>query len=475
MFDIAIIGGGVIGALIARELSAFDLNICVVEKDCDVAMGASSANSGIVHAGYDAAAGTLKAKFNLSGNGMMPQVCRELEVGYRNNGSLVLGYNDKDREHLAGLMERGRTNGVKGLKLLDRDALVAREPNVSAKAQYALLAESAGIVCPYTLNIAAMGNAMDNGVQLFTHFAVMAISKTKTGYTLTSDKGSIECSTVINCAGLHADFIAGLIGDHSFKISARKGEYILLDREAEWLVSSTLFSCPDEKGKGVLVTPTVDGTVLLGPTSKETDDKEDKSTSIEGIGEIVSKAGKLCDKIPFQSVITSFAGMRAYSDRHDFIIERSKVSERFIHVAGIESPGLTSAPSIARYVAEMALSDFRAKRKESFDPYRESDRHFSRLIVDEKNKIIMADPDFGKIICRCEGVTLGEIKYTMTRNPMPTTVSGIKRRVRAGMGRCQGGFCQPPIVEVMREMLGVDYDKIYRSGDGSYIFTGKTK
>jgi glycerol-3-phosphate dehydrogenase len=318
---------------------------------------------------------------------------------------------------------------------------------------------------------------MDNGAEFIRNFRAAEINAAPNGFTVKSDSGKkVETRRVINCAGIYADTVAGLIGDRSFKIGARKGEYILLDRESGAHVSRTLFSCPDEKGKGVLVTPTADGNLLIGPTSHEQDDKSDNSTSAEGLAYVIQRARGLVDKLPLYNTITSFCGVRAYSDRHDFIIEPSKIDKRFINVAGIESPGLTASPAIAAHVAETVIGEIgNVKTNPNFNGTRKSDSFFKELSLGQKNALIKRDPAYGKIICRCEEVTLGELLFTLNRNPEPVAIDGLKRRVRAGMGRCQGGFCQPYVAELLKDKLKTDYSGVTKSGGGSYIFTGTIK
>ncbi len=477
MYDIAIIGGGVVGALTARELSRYDLKICLLERAADVAAGASSANSGIVHSGFDASEGSLKALYNVAGNSLMKNTVYELGVKYENNASLVLAFSQEEDDILVKLKERGYKNDVKNIDIIRRDEIKKLEKNVCESVTSALLAKSGAIVCPYELTIAAAGNAIDNGAVLLTNFEVAGIEKDKKGFTLCSSKGEkIECRAVINCAGIYADKVAQMIGDNSFKIYPKKGEYILLDRECAGFVSSTVFTCPSEKGKGVLVSPTVDGNIIVGPTSVLSDDKEDNSVSAEAFVEIIEKAKKIFPKLPLYNTITSFCGIRASSDRNDFIVEFSKTDERFIHIAGIESPGLTAAPALAKKAAQMAVSLLGAvKEKSSFDPFRKSDSFFKDLTLKEKNELIKADGNYGRIVCRCEQVTMGEILFAINRNPKAETIDAVKRRTRAGMGRCQGGFCQPAVADVFKTYCGLDYKQITKSGEGSWIFSGKIK
>ncbi len=474
-FDVAVIGGGVIGGMVLRELSRYELNVCLVEKQSDVSMGASKANTGIVHGGFDAENGSNKALYNVLGAKMMPKVTSELGVKYVNNGTLVVAFSDEDLVALSALYERGLNNAVEGLKLLTKEELFEKEPAVSKNAVGALYCQSAGIVCPYELTISAIGNAMDNGAKLFTDFEVIEISSND-GYTLKAGDGrEIKAKLIINCAGMFADKVARLVGDASFNICARKGEYLLLDKSHAGKFNHTLFFCPNKGGKGIVVTQTVDGNILLGPTAKEIYDKDDKTTTSIGLEEVKQKALEMCDSLPLYDTITSFAGLRAFCDRHDFIIERSKVAKDFFNVAGIESPGLTASPAIAKKVVELVGETVKLVSKKSFTPYRKADYFFKNLSIEQKNELIKANPDYGKIICRCEEITLGEIKRAITENPKATTVDGIKRRTRAGMGRCQGGFCQPNIVKIIAQTLNIPLEQVQKSNKNSNILVGKSK
>ena len=476
MFDVAVIGGGVVGGLVLRELTKYKLNVCLLEKESDVAMGASKANSGIVHAGFDAPTGSNKAKFNVLGNKMMESVTAELGVKFRRNGSLVVAFSEEDIKTLETLRARGEENGVEGLEIIDGARLREMEKNISDAALAALYAPTGGIVCPYELTIAAIGNAMDNGAELFTDFAVKKIGKENGGYVLIAENGrEVKAKAVINCAGLYSGKIAEMIGDNDINVSARKGEYVLLDRECGDFVSHTLFFTPTPKGKGVLITQTVDGNILIGPTASEQADGNTE-TSADGLSFVMEKAMQICKKPPFSNIITSFAGVRAYSDRHDFIIEKSKKAKGFIHCAGIESPGLTASPAIAEYVVKTLVGSLLAlERNESFNGTRMPDGYFKDLPIEEKNKIIERDPSYGKIVCRCERITEGEILRSLRVNPPATDIDGVKRRTRSGMGRCQGGFCQPHIAELIAKERGVTLTEVTKNGEGSNLLVGVTK
>ncbi len=474
MYDIAVIGAGVVGAMIARTLSAYDLKICILEKGHDVAMGASSANSAIVHAGFDAKEGSLKAKLNVRGAEMMPTVCRELGVKYKNNGSLVIGFCEEDRVALEELLQRGKANGVQGLRLLSGDEAREIEANLSVTVTCALHAPTGSIVCPYELTVAAIGNAMDNGAELLLDFPVTAIVRENGAYRISSADRSVEAGYVINAAGLHADEIARMVGDESFTVTPRRGEYVLLDKTCGGILSHTVFRTPSKMGKGILVSPTVDGNLLMGPTSENITDKTDRKTTAEGLSLIMKQAAENVTGIPFGQSVTSFCGLRAVGSTGDFIINRFR--EGFINVAGIESPGLSASPAIAEYVAELlAESGLALRRRADFQPMRAPMHGFREATIEEKNRIIAKDPAYGRIVCRCEQVSEGEILAAIRQNPKPRDLDGVKRRTRAQMGRCQGGFCSPYIVELLSRELGIPYEAVTKFGGESLINVSRTK
>lgn len=469
-FDVAVIGGGVIGALTARELRKYDISVAVLEAADDVAAGASKANSGIVHAGFDALPGTLKAKYNVMGNAMMEKVCRELGVVFRRNGSLVTTQSLQEEGQLEALLSRAYSNGVPGVKILSREELLEKERHIADGVTAALYAPTGGIVCPYGLTIAAMGNAMDNGAQLLCGFEVCGAQRSGDLWTiLSSDGRQITARVVINCAGTAAEYVAGLFGDAFFHIGLRRGEYILLDKAAGEHVAHTVFSVPTKAGKGVLVSPTADGNLLVGPTSVE-DEVYSTAVRRSAYDEIIGKALSMIADIPFGQVITSFAGERAYSDRCDFILEWG--AEGVFHVAGIESPGLTSSPAIAQDVAKKIARALGAKKNDGFNPVRRSAHWFRNLPSEEKNKVIARDPAYGKILCRCEEVTLGEVRDAMRQNPPARTLDGVKLRTRAGMGRCQSGFCQPSVFNELIEEFGYTAEEVTKNGGKSHIIAG---
>ena len=474
MFDVAVIGAGVIGGMTARALSKYDLSICILEKENDVAMGATKANSAIVHAGFDAKENSLKAKLNVAGSKMMENVCKELGVRYKNNGSLVIGFNDEDKAVLEELLVRGNANGVEGLKVLDKDGVKAVEPGLSDTVTCALYAPTGAIVCPYDLAVSAIGNAMDNGAELMCNFGVTSIEKCENGYVLSNGESTVEARFVINCAGIYSDDIAKLVGDDSFEVNARRGEYILLDKECGNLVSHTIFRTPSKMGKGILVSPTVDGNLLLGPTSEDIEEKENKNVTEDGFAQIISKARENIPYVPIGKSITSFCGLRAVGSTGDFII--NSPAPAFINAAGIESPGLSASPAIALYIIDLLKEQgLTLTEKESYEPTRRSMHHFRDASIEEKNEMIKKNASYGKIVCRCECVTEGEILDALRTNPKARDLDGVKRRTRSQMGRCQGGFCTPYITELIAKELDIPFEGVTKFGGSSVINVEKTK
>ena len=474
MYDVVIIGAGIVGGMTARELARYNLRVCLLEKENDVAMGATKANSAIVHAGFDAHEGSLKAKLNVRGSEMMAQVAAELGVKYRRNGSLVLAFNDEDMETVKDLYARGNANDVKDLRVLSADEVHAMEPALSDNVAGALYAPTGAIVCPYELNIASVGNAMDNGVEFKRNFEVVAIDKAEDGFVVRSATDSVKTRYVVNAAGVQSDDVAKLVGDDSFSINPRRGEYLLFDKECGNTVNCTIFRTPSKMGKGILVTPTVDGNLLLGPTAENIEDKEDHSTTAPGLSSVMKNAAEVLKVVPGGKTITSFCGLRATGSTGDFIINNP--THGFINAAGVESPGLSSAPAIAEYIRDLLVSDGLAlEPKADFNPNRPANHAFHEMDMAGKNEVIKKDPRYGKIVCRCEGITEGEIVAAIHDNPPALDIDGVKRRTRSGMGRCQGGFCSPTVVELISRELGVAYESVTKSGKGSIVNYGKTK
>ncbi len=473
MYDVAIIGAGVIGTLTARELSRYNLKCVVLEKENDVAMGTSKANSAIVHAGFDAKVGSAKAKFNVKGSEMMEKVAHELGVKYIKNGSLVLAFSDEDMETVKELYERGVKNGVKELYIIDREALRELEPNIGKEATGALLAKTGAIICPYGLAIAAMGNAMDNGCELKTNFCVTDIERKDGAFCISSETETVTAKYLVNAAGLFADDLNKKLYESDFSTHPRKGEYFVMDKAQGALVKSTVFVTPSAKGKGILVSPTVDGNLLLGPTADDILDKTDLETTDNGASLIKSQAFRSVEGIDMRKVITSFAGLRAVGNSGDFEIAGK---DNYVAAMGIESPGLSASPAIAEYIAELLFGmGLKKEENNSFNPERRPMDFFKQLSKEDKNAIIKEKPAYGRIVCRCEEITEGEIIDALTLNPPATDLDGVKRRTRSGMGRCQGGFCSPSVTELIAKIKEIPYEDVTKTGEGSGINFERTK
>lgn len=470
--DVVVIGGGVTGCAIARELSRYELRTVVLEKEEDVCSGTSKANSAIVHAGFDAVPGTMKARFNVEGNRMMGQLSEDLDFEFKRNGSMVLCFDKADRPALQALYERGLANGVEGLKIITGDEARALEPNVTDEVVAALVAETGGIVCPFGLTIALAENAAANGTEFRFNTKVMAISKENGGYRIRTNNGDITTKYIVNAAGVYADVLHNMVSAQKIHITARKGDYMLMDKEVGNFVSHTVFQLPGKYGKGILVTPTVHGNLLAGPTAVDVQDKEFVATTAEELADVTAKASKSVKNVPFRQVITSFSGLRAHEDGDDFIIGECADSEGFYDAAGIESPGLSSAPAIGVFLAKAVADRAGAKAKEGWNGYRTGIPRVAQLSKEERAKLIRENPAYGTIICRCEGISEGEILDAIHRVPGARSMDGVKRRTRAGMGRCQAGFCTPRTMEILARELGISMDEVCKNRPGSELIVG---
>lgn len=475
MYDVIIIGGGVAGTASARELSRYKVNACLIEKEEDVCCGTSKANSAIVHAGYDAATGSLMAKLNVRGNQMMEQLSKDLDFPFKRNGSLVICLDKDDMPNLQALYDRGVANGVKELRILNREEVLEMEPNLSDNVYAALYAPTAGIVCPFNMNIAFAENAYANGVDFKFNTEVQEIKKVDDGYELHTNQGVFKTRYVVNAAGVYADKLHNMVSETKIHITPRRGDYCLLDHTAGEHVSKTIFALPGKLGKGILVAPTVHGNLIVGPTAIDVEDKEGTNTTKEGMDQVIQKAGMNVKNLPMRQVITSFAGLRAHEDHHEFIIKELEDAKGFIDCAGIESPGLTSAPAIGEMVADILQEKMGLEKKENFISTRKGILDPKTLSMEERNQLIKEKPAYGNIICRCEMVTEGEILDAIHRPLGAKSLDGVKRRTRAGMGRCQSGFCSPRTMEILARELGVDMFEITKSGGESKIVVGTNK
>ncbi|MEW8957021.1 NAD(P)/FAD-dependent oxidoreductase [Clostridium sp.] len=475
MYDVAIVGAGVIGASIFRELTKYNLKVVVIEKESDVSMGTSKANSAIVHAGYDPKNGSLMAKYNVLGNEMFEDLCKELSVPFKRNGSLIIGFNEEDMKTIKKLYDNGINNGVKELRILNKEEVLEKEPNLEGDVVGALYAPTGAIIGPFEYTIALMENGVDNGGEVKLSLEVIDINRDENFKIKLSNGSTIESRYLINAAGVYADKIHNMVCEESYKIIPRKGQYFVMDKSQGEVVSHTVFQCPSKLGKGILITPTVHGNLLVGPDAIDIEEREDFSTSMDGLEKIREVASKTTKAINYRESIRNFSGLRATSDRYDFIVEEAKDVKGFIDVAGIKSPGLSSAPAIAIGVIDILKnSGLNMEVNNSFNPIRKQ-INFMELSKEEKAEIIKKDPRYGRIICRCENITEGEIVDSLKRSFGNMSIDGIKRRCRPGMGRCQGGFCGPRVQEIIARELNKEITSITLDKENSYILTGKTK
>lgn len=467
MKDIIVIGAGVVGCSIARELSKYNLNIMIIDKNQDVAEGISKANSGIIHGGYNEKKGTLKAKLNLEGNEMMDDLAKELEFPFKRNGALVLAFDEEELKRLEELKSNGEDLGVKGLKILDKNQILSMEKNINEDVLGALYVKSSGIVSPYEMTLAFGENAFENGVEFNLGQEVIDINKENDIYNIYLKNGeTLKTKIVINASGLGGAFINNLVSKEKYNINAIKGEYCLFDKVAGTMCEKTLFQVPSKLSKGVLVTPTVDGNLLVGPNAKS---NQNIKTSREGIDEILDKSKKTMKNIPLARVLNTFSGLRPKTEYEDFIISEAKDMVNFINVIGIDSPGLTAAPAIAKYVVNLLSNKISLEKKENFKSHRSKMIRMSELSLEEKNEIISKNPSYGKMICKCEFVTEGEIIDAIRRPLGAKTLDGIKRRTRAMMGGCQGVGCMIPISIILSEQLGIDISEVNKNSNSSIV------
>lgn len=474
LYDVIVIGGGVVGCGTARELTRYSAKILLLEKTNDICNGQSKANTAIIHGGYDAKPGTLKAKFNVLGNAMFDQLHEELDVPVQWNTSLVVSFNPDDHPALEKLLEQGIQNGVRGeLRIIDEEELRRREPNVGSEAKEALLVGAGGIVCPYELTIAFAENAAKNGAEFLRNAEVTEVNRLENGHwQVTSTAGTFEALAVVNAAGTYADVINNMVSERKVHIHPRRGEYYILDKKYKDAFHAVMFQLPTKMGKGTLIAPTVDGTVLVGPTAEDIEDKEDKRTTAEGLDKALRQASRTWEHIPTRGFITTFAGLRATGDTGDFILGEADDAPLFFNCCAIESPGLTSSPAIAKWTANQIAERLELKENPYFDPIRKAIPKFREMSDEEREAAIAADPDFGKIVCRCETVTEAEIRESIRRPVGARDVDGVKRRTRAGMGRCQAGFCTPRTVEILAEELGISPLEVTKFGGDSKILRG---
>ena len=475
MYDVIIIGAGVTGCAVARYLSRYQGSALVLERAEDVCCGTSKANSAIIHAGFDAAHGSLMAKMNVQGNRMLPELAKELDFPFRRNSSLVVCMSEEDMPRLRALYENGVKNGVEGLEIVDAQRLHELEPNVSKNAVAALWAPTGGIVCPFNMTIALAENANANGVDFRFNTKVTGFTRGEEGWTVHTEQGDFQTRYVVNAAGVYADVLHNMVSARKLHITPRRGDYCLLDRQVGGFVSHTVFQLPGKLGKGVLVSPTVHGNIIVGPTAIDIEDRDGTNTTAAGLEELIAKAGISVDNLPIRQTITSFAGLRAHENHHEFVIGEAEDAPGFVDCAGIESPGLTSAPAIGLTVAELLREKLGLRKKEDFIATRKGLLDPKSLTKEAYQALIRENPAYGQIICRCEQVTEGEIIDAIRRPLGARSLDGVKRRTRAGMGRCQAGFCSPRVLEILARELGVSQAEITKCGGASRLIVGVNK
>ena len=469
-YDAVVIGGGVIGSAIIRYLSLYNMKTLLVEKEEDISSGTTKANSGIVHAGYDPEPGTLKAKLNVKGAKMIREESEKLHFDYKVNGAMVVSFSPNDDYKIDELYERGIKNGVEDMEIISGDEARRLEPNLSENITKCLYLKSSAIVCPFSLTQALSENAYENGAEFKFNTKVETIERIEDGYRIKTDNGLIITSNaVINAAGVYGDTINNMVSEKKLHITPRRGSYMLFDNETQGMFNSTIFQLPSSKGKGVLVTPTVHGNLMIGPNSVDIPDKDDTSTTAFDLDYISKEALRTTPSIPFRKVITSFSGLRAHEDSGDFIVGEAEDAPGFFNATGIESPGLSSSLSIGEMVARMVADRLGIEKKENPVLERKADPRPKEMSIDERNELIKSNPSYGRIVCRCEEISEGEIIDAITRPLGARSLDGVKRRVRAGMGRCQGGFCSPKVMELIEKYASIPFDEITKNSKGSNI------
>lgn len=475
IYDVLIVGAGVIGGMLARELSRYQLSVCVLEKENDVACGASRANSGIIHGGYDPEPGTLKAKLNAEGVELLFTAARQLHVPHTRNGSMICAFSQEENATVDKLYQQGIENGIPGMEVLTGDEARVLEPMLSENITKVLRVTNAGIICPYQLTIAAIGNAMDNGVELRCNFKVTSVCKENGLFRVTAEDGStLQGRYLVNCAGGYSDRVAAMAGDDFFRVIPRSGEYMILDKAESFRAKHTIFQCPTAEGKGILVSPTADGNILVGPTATKVETPESRDTTPEGLAVVTKLASKSVPSVDYRQVITSFTGVRASISGGEFILKASDKVEGLIHAGGIDSPGLTCCVSIARYLTGiLAETGLELTEKADWNPERPDYHAFRNMSDEEKDAFIKENPAYGRIVCRCETVSEGEILEAIRANPPARDIDGVKRRTRSGMGRCQGGFCGPYVMDLLAKEMNVPMEEVTKSGGNSRMVTGR--
>ena len=470
MFDVIIIGAGITGALIAHELSKYNLSVLMLEKGSDVATGATGANSAMVHSGHDPKPNTLKCKYNILGNRMYPDLCKELKVSFDQVGAFVVATDSDEEETLQKLVQQCIDRQIP-YEVITGEEARRIEPNLSDNVICALSLPTTGIITPWEVCMAATEEAMLNGVELKLNYEVKSIKKSEDYFVINNE---LQAKVLINCAGVHCDDITNMLRVSPYKVEAKKGEYYILDHTGDKVVSHVIYPIPTSKGKGVLAVPTIHHNTLIGPNSDYCEDRDDTSTG-GGLDYVKSEIAKTMKNIPFNKMVHNYAGLRPHIDLNDFYIQEDDQIQNFIHVAGIESPGLTAAPAIAKDVVEnIVLKKFNVTKKSEFVKRKAYIKMYEKT-DEEKAELIKKDPDFGKLICRCEKISLGEIKDVINRKCGATTIKGIRLRCRPGMGRCQGSFCEPEVFAILQKELNIDSKDIKFNKENSQIVSSYAK
>jgi glycerol-3-phosphate dehydrogenase len=480
-YDVAVVGGGVVGCAIARELSRYQLSVVLLEKESDVARGTSGKNSGVVHTGFNVPKGSVKARLNILGASMFEDMCTTLSVPFKRVGKLVVAVTAAEAPDLEKLKVIGDANGVSSLEIIDAREIKRMEPNISGYA--ALNVPTAAIICPFRLTIALAESAVANGADILLQAEVKGISGKLGDFRINTTRGTIRSKLVVNSAGLYADHVARLAGVRRYKIYPCRGEYVIIDKARSDLISRMIYPVPPKGGSGlgVHLTPTIDGNILIGPSAAYVRSKTSDGTTGAMARQLVKEARELLPGLRSRDVITSYAGLRpktvssAVGGFDDFTIEELPELPGMMHLVGIESPGLTAAPAIALDIAQWAGTHLQLRSNSQFHPQRRAAVPFNELPPEQQADLVDADPDYGQIICRCESITRKEILDAI-HNPLGAqTIGAIKYRSRATMGRCQGGFCGPNIEKIMEEELGVRATEMSLKGEGSWLFAGSTK
>jgi glycerol-3-phosphate dehydrogenase len=465
-WDVCIVGGGVCGCAVARELSRFRLRILLLERGDDVANGATKANSGIVHGAYSSPHGTLKAALCAAGNRMYPRLDRELGFGFRRTGALVVAFSEAEHRTLRELAGNGAANGDDGLEVLDGAAVRALEPRLSGEVTGALLCPSVGVTSPYEMAIALAENAVANGVELRLASEVTAITR-RDGFdggplfVLTAGGAEVTARFVVNAAGIYSHRVAAFVGEAGFTIRPRQGQYLLLEKGTGAAVSRVIFQVPTARGKGILVTSTYHGNLMIGPNANDIDDPEDEGTTLPDLGRIVETARRSLPDFDLRQVLTTYAGVRAISDRKDFIADEAPVP-RFVTLGGIDSPGLTSSPALAERVRDiLERAGLQLEANPAFEPQRRP-IIVPKSLSDREVVPLLEAPGPGRIVCRCERVSEGEILDALSRGLPVRSIDAVKRRTRAGMGKCQGRFCRPRVAALLARENRLDAATLVR-------------